>query len=286
MKGRLQPIQWWEIRHGAWAAVSNCLPGHALKSHRQTMSVHANESFPLPGHVPRSLRGGLSMSSEEAEFSQLAILPKCPIVNSESCAVGLKRRKDAMRMMSSLARRMQWQPPAVTKEVLKRGSKLPEADCERIFMNPHKVMFIKPSIKSRFSCGRLVSQTIEDLRSGHVSVEDMPLITVIERHGKYLSVDHRRLYAFRAAFPKDVEVPMLLARTECRLMRYVPQDCKGYSSVRVESQDGERVSPRRSSSRTTKIEKAKSKYHATSIEDPTSHEENFGLPGNTSNVMQ
>lgn len=149
--------------------------------------------------------------------------------------------KDALQSIKEDLQSATWKHVAakvVSGKVGKKGAE-PVVHTSRISASPHKVYFMKPCIKPRFSCGKSLSKTIEDLKSGNRSVEDIPLITVIQRHGKLISVDHRRLYCFRAAFPQDVEIPMLLAHSsvsEARLNKYVAADCKYYSAVRVEKE--------------------------------------------------
>lgn len=105
---------------------------------------------------------------------------------------------------------------------------------EHIMAYPRNVLFTRPCINDRFSCGKPVESTVEELMSGAVSVEDIPTITVVMRHGRLLTLDHRRLYAFRAALPVDVQVPMKLLLSEWLATRYVPPDCKYYHAVQVE----------------------------------------------------
>merc|ERR1712224_270138 len=63
---------------------------------------------------------------------------------------------------------------------------------------------------------------------------DIPMITIVERHGHLLTLDHRRLYALRAALPSDAKVPMRLLLSEWAVERVLPSDTQYYHAVRVE----------------------------------------------------
>jgi len=89
-----------------------------------------------------------------------------------------------------------------------------KAEVEHIMANPHEILFTNPEIMDCFSCGREVSSTIEDLRCGRTSVDDIPVIRVIRRQGKLATLDHRRLYAFQQALPKDAQIPVTVFLSE------------------------------------------------------------------------
>lgn len=108
--------------------------------------------------------------------------------------------------------------------------------CEKyINESPSKVLFTKPCINDRFSCGRTLDSTVAGLKSGSIAIEDIPMITVVERHGRLLTLDHRRLYAFRAALPSDAKVPMRLLQSEWAVDRALLPDSQYYHAVRVET---------------------------------------------------
>mmetsp|Transcript_34954 Transcript_34954/g.96637 ORF Transcript_34954/g.96637 Transcript_34954/m.96637 type:complete len:240 (-) Transcript_34954:171-890(-) len=108
-----------------------------------------------------------------------------------------------------------------------------KAEFEYSSANPHELLFTNRSMSERFSCGRTVQSTIEDLVSGRVSVQDIPAITVVSRGGRLLSLDHRRLYAFRKALPADARVPVKVIKSEHLLVRRVPPTSECRSAVRV-----------------------------------------------------
>merc|ERR1712194_818887 len=65
-------------------------------------------------------------------------------------------------------------------------------------VRPSEVNFSHDSISSRFTCGRYVEQTYQDLRSGVINVEVLPLLTVANVGGKlYAYTGNRRLHVFR-----------------------------------------------------------------------------------------
>lgn len=107
---------------------------------------------------------------------------------------------------------------------------------EEVLANPHEVLFTNPAISDHFSCGRSVASTIESLTAGEVSVSDIPKIAVVKRDGKLLTLNHRRLYAFRKALPRDALVPMrlLLPESEKLLVQSLPRVPACSTTVRVE----------------------------------------------------
>lgn len=105
---------------------------------------------------------------------------------------------------------------------------------EHILANPHDVSFANTYILDSFSCGRTVESTIDDLISGRTSVGDIPKIRVVWRQGKLVTLDHRRLYAFRAALPLDAQVPMKLVLSDVLADQFLPPVCKRQKSVGVQ----------------------------------------------------
>eukprot|EP00746_Dinoflagellata_sp_MGD_P164854 gnl/MRDRNA2_/MRDRNA2_93769_c0_seq1.p1 gnl/MRDRNA2_/MRDRNA2_93769_c0~~gnl/MRDRNA2_/MRDRNA2_93769_c0_seq1.p1 ORF type:complete len:282 (-),score=47.56 gnl/MRDRNA2_/MRDRNA2_93769_c0_seq1:51-896(-) len=110
-----------------------------------------------------------------------------------------------------------------------------ESTC--IHVDPRKVLFTNPCINDRFSCGRSLESTIAALSSGELSPEDMPFITVVQQGDKVLTLDHRRLYAFRAALPAGTKVPARLLTSNWIPGRYISPNCKTYHAVKVEKDE-------------------------------------------------
>lgn len=154
------------------------------------------------------------------------------------------------------SRCIRWQPTAQSMKIASASATLlPSADkpeitalrqklralkhkmqFEEILANPHEVLFTNSTISDHFSCGRSVSSTIESLTSGEVSVADIPKIAVVKRDRKLLTLNHRRLYAFRRALPRDALVPMrlLLPESEKLLVQSLPRVPACRTTVRVE----------------------------------------------------
>merc|ERR1712107_555449 len=78
----------------------------------------------------------------------------------------------------------------------------------------------------RFSCGRTVDETIEELRSGQTKV--------VRRKGKLLTLDHRRLYAFRAALPRCAEVPMRLLLSDVLIEQHLCANSRCSNTVGIQ----------------------------------------------------
>eukprot|EP00746_Dinoflagellata_sp_MGD_P015753 gnl/MRDRNA2_/MRDRNA2_135158_c0_seq1.p1 gnl/MRDRNA2_/MRDRNA2_135158_c0~~gnl/MRDRNA2_/MRDRNA2_135158_c0_seq1.p1 ORF type:complete len:424 (+),score=71.23 gnl/MRDRNA2_/MRDRNA2_135158_c0_seq1:77-1348(+) len=112
-----------------------------------------------------------------------------------------------------------------------------EIETELIQIDPHKVLFIHPCINEKFSCGRNVESTIEALSSGGITPEDIPLITVVAHScGRLVTVNHRRLYAFRASFPPGAKVPAKLLKCPWLALQYASPNRQVYHGVRVDRQ--------------------------------------------------
>eukprot|EP00930_Biecheleria_cincta_P076903 TRINITY_DN64136_c0_g1_i1.p1 TRINITY_DN64136_c0_g1~~TRINITY_DN64136_c0_g1_i1.p1 ORF type:complete len:250 (-),score=43.53 TRINITY_DN64136_c0_g1_i1:165-914(-) len=107
---------------------------------------------------------------------------------------------------------------------------------EEIVANPHDVLFTNPAISDHFSCDRSVASTIASLTAGDICVADIPKIAVVQRDGKLLTLNHRRLYAFRKALARDALVPMrlLLPESEKLLVQSLPRVPACRTTVHVE----------------------------------------------------
>ena len=62
---------------------------------------------------------------------------------------------------------------------------------------PSNIRFMHDCISKRFSDGRSVNGTINDITCGYMSVHDIPRIRVVCKDGNYYSFDNRRLYVYR-----------------------------------------------------------------------------------------
>ncbi|XP_076817448.1 uncharacterized protein LOC143462991 [Clavelina lepadiformis] len=62
---------------------------------------------------------------------------------------------------------------------------------------PSQIRFMHHEINNRFRDGRSVNQTVYDIENGLMNVDDLPMIRVVRRNGRYYAFDNRRLYVFR-----------------------------------------------------------------------------------------
>ncbi|CAK8679926.1 unnamed protein product [Clavelina lepadiformis] len=62
---------------------------------------------------------------------------------------------------------------------------------------PSQIRFMHHQINNRFSDSRSVNQTVYDIENGLMSVDDLPMIRVVKRNGRYYAFDNRRLYVYR-----------------------------------------------------------------------------------------
>lgn len=106
-----------------------------------------------------------------------------------------------------------------------------------IKVRPQNILFSNSRVASHFSCGRSLDETIDGLRDGSVLVGDIPPITVVQRGDNLLTLNHRRLYAFRRGLPQDAEVEVRLLEKYQADTCHVPLDCRGQSSVYVDARD-------------------------------------------------
>jgi hypothetical protein len=72
--------------------------------------------------------------------------------------------------------------------------------------NPKDILFSQPTVSQNFSDGNTINQTVEALRSGKLKPTDLPVIRVVEKDGKLITLDNRRLAAFEAAGIKEIPV--------------------------------------------------------------------------------
>merc|ERR1719160_2491537 len=96
-------------------------------------------------------------------------------------------------------------------------------------------MFSNPRINDRFSCGRSLANTINALQTGSIAVEDIPKITVVRQGDRFITLDHRRLYCFRAALPVGAVIPVMVVESSWLGHRYRTPDAPTYDAVRVET---------------------------------------------------
>ena len=64
-------------------------------------------------------------------------------------------------------------------------------------LDVRNILFTQDSISGAFSDGGSVEQTIQDIKSGKVSISDLPKVRVVELKEGYVSLDNRRCVATR-----------------------------------------------------------------------------------------
>ena len=66
--------------------------------------------------------------------------------------------------------------------------------------DPDDIRYMHNSIRPKFTCTRPLTQTISELEAeGDERVMKIPTITIFQYHGKWFSVNNRRLYCFKKA---------------------------------------------------------------------------------------
>lgn len=82
-------------------------------------------------------------------------------------------------------------------------------------LNPSIIYFTHSRIRKQFSgCGKMISQTLSDLRFNPKMIENIPKIKVIYDHqnDRYISMNNRRLYVFKKLYEEGLikEIPVYL----------------------------------------------------------------------------
>lgn len=72
-------------------------------------------------------------------------------------------------------------------------------------VNPSSIKFSQPTVSQNFSSNGTINDLIAGLKNGTVKPGDVPAIRVVERNGELITLDNRRLAAFKAA---GVSVPI------------------------------------------------------------------------------
>eukprot|EP00929_Paragymnodinium_shiwhaense_P084316 TRINITY_DN45076_c0_g1_i1.p1 TRINITY_DN45076_c0_g1~~TRINITY_DN45076_c0_g1_i1.p1 ORF type:complete len:864 (+),score=129.02 TRINITY_DN45076_c0_g1_i1:148-2739(+) len=72
--------------------------------------------------------------------------------------------------------------------------------------------FSQCSVSPTFSCGRTLQETANELMEDKGALSSIPEVDVVNLDSKLVSMDNRRLYAFRLAFQDDATVPVRMYR--------------------------------------------------------------------------
>ncbi|CAE8623186.1 unnamed protein product [Polarella glacialis] len=108
------------------------------------------------------------------------------------------------------------------------------------------IFFTQSSIHSTFSNGDDLHDTIRDLQTGLMSVDNVPQITIVRYGGKWYSVDNRRLYCFKAALPADAEISVIEGVMDHKFFNNFTTQTGGAS---IEIREDKRRHPRRQEDR-------------------------------------
>ena len=67
-----------------------------------------------------------------------------------------------------------------------------------LMIDPREIRFTHSRVRPFFSgCGRSLESTIESIINKEITIEDLPMITVIKNGNFYFSLNNRRLYVFK-----------------------------------------------------------------------------------------
>lgn len=96
-----------------------------------------------------------------------------------------------------------------------------------VTLKPNQIYFTHSKIRQRFSgCGKMLQETLNDLITGAVNINDIPKIRVYTDGTNYYSSNNRRLWVFKQLEllghleTIDVIVEQLPTRSRIRLNQY------------------------------------------------------------------
>ncbi len=121
----------------------------------------------------------------------------------------LKQRKDREKRKKDLANKnknKQGETDVLVTQTLKNApprlaSNQPQFSekATKRLVDPKTIIFSQDSINGTFKDGRSVRDLAASLKNGSIKPEDVPAIRTVERNGQLVSIDNRRLSAFREA---------------------------------------------------------------------------------------
>lgn len=100
-----------------------------------------------------------------------------------------------------------------------------------IRVDPANMYFTHARVRPTFTgCNKTIEETLQEIIDGITKIEDIPMITVLERDGCSFSLNNRRLYLFKELAKKGLLPPDgVLCQTKPMLARekerYTPQRC-------------------------------------------------------------
>ncbi|WP_454843335.1 hemagglutinin repeat-containing protein [Pseudomonas gorinensis] len=145
---------------------------------------------------------GTIKSVAEAESALDYLEASASLVPGERVAAGLLKIarnalkkgdvSEASRLISKASDEIQG-----AKGVGAAGQKLPSALPDNLtgYANPKDIRFTQDSVSNTFKDGQTLQSTIDGLKSGKISPDDLPPIRVFEKDGAVYSLDNRRLLA-------------------------------------------------------------------------------------------
>ena len=78
---------------------------------------------------------------------------------------------------------------------------------ETITIDPSIIYFTHSKIRNKFSgCGKYLHETVEELKTKSICIEDIPKITVIKVDSRFISMNNRRLWVFKECKYSTIEV--------------------------------------------------------------------------------
>jgi len=109
-----------------------------------------------------------------------------------------------------------------------------------IEIDPSVIRFTHARIRPYFTgCGKKIEDTIKEITDGVTTVEDLPLITVIENDGEYFSLNNRRLYTIKhvqslGLLKKPTITAFIKPALDREKTRYTAQRCALQAKIMLE----------------------------------------------------
>jgi RHS repeat-associated protein len=91
-----------------------------------------------------------------------------------------------------------------SEQVVRQGIR--QGDEVLTYVSPLEIRFSQATASQNFSSKGTIDDLLQGLRNGTVSVDDVPAIRVVERNGQLITLDNRRLAAFKAAGVEKIPI--------------------------------------------------------------------------------
>uniref|UniRef100_A0A7S3HIR4 Uncharacterized protein n=1 Tax=Spumella elongata TaxID=89044 RepID=A0A7S3HIR4_9STRA len=128
----------------------------------------------------------------------------------------------------------------MSKSSNKKGGSSSKAKKTTIEIDPSVIRFTHARIRPYFTgCGKKIEDTIKEITDGVTTVEDLPLITVIENDGEYFSLNNRRLYTIKhvqslGLLKKPTITAFIKPALDREKTRYTAQRCALQAKIMLE----------------------------------------------------